>query len=231
MSTIALKLDKRAISGKKVATLRKQGIVPSVVYGGEAEPLSTQSAFVATTKVAQLAGKHSPVTLTIDGKKTLAMIKTIDVDPVRHTLRHLAFHAVRQNEAIEAEVSIVLVDEDESAAKKAGLVILQNLEQLEIKAKPADLPDQLTVSLKPLVAAGDTITLADVVLPKGVEFADHDQDVSITIAHAYDPEQLEAANTAAAGAAETANADEVAADNGDGAESHEGLDKKPAEKE
>ncbi len=69
MSDISLKLEERTMVGKKAAKLRQSGFIPSVVYGGKADPISTQSPLVETTKVAHTAGKHTPVHLVIDGKK------------------------------------------------------------------------------------------------------------------------------------------------------------------
>ena len=120
-SDISLKLDLREVAGKKVAKLRQAGIVPSVVYGGKSDPINTQSAVVETTKVAHSAGKHSPVHLTIDGKKKLAIIKSIDVDPVKHQVRHVAFHTIKQNEVITTEVPIHLVGMGESLSQASTL--------------------------------------------------------------------------------------------------------------
>lgn len=75
-TTISLALESRTVTGKKVAKLRADGYVPSVVYGGTADPISTQSLVVETTKVAHQAGKHTPVHLTIDGKKNSPSSKT-----------------------------------------------------------------------------------------------------------------------------------------------------------
>lgn len=199
MHEITLKLDARTISGKKVSTLRQEGIVPSVIYGGHDDPISTQSAVVETTKVAHAAGKHSPVTLTIDGKKQLAIIKSIDFDPIKHHVRHIAFHAIKQDDVITTDVPIVLVGEGESAAEKAGLIILQAIETLEIKAKPASLPESIEISIIDLATTDDRLTIADLKLPEGVEFADAEQDLDLVIANVYEPAALEAANEAAAG--------------------------------
>ena len=95
MNDISLKLNERTMTGKKAASLRREGMVPSVVYGGKAEPIATQSPLVETTKVAQAAGKHSPVHLVIDGKKKLAIIKSIDIHPIKRSLRHVAFHTIK----------------------------------------------------------------------------------------------------------------------------------------
>jgi len=212
MNEISLKLDERSQLGKKVTTLRKDGVVPSIVYGGKSDPIATQSPFMETTKVVHAAGKHTPVHLTIDGKKKLAIIKSIDVDPVKHALRHVAFHTIKQNETIATEVPLILVGNGESEAERAGLVILQALEKAEIKARPADLPEALEVSIVHLASTDDKITLADIVLPDGVEFADTEQDTGLVVANVYEPSALQAANEAAGGDAELTA--DVPAENG-----------------
>lgn len=214
MNEISLKLDGRSQLGKKVTLLRKDGLVPSVVYGGKSDPIATQSPFVETTKVVHAAGKHTPVHLTIDGKRKLAIIKSIDINPVKHTLRHVAFHTIKQNETIATEVPIVLVGSGESEAERAGLVILQALEKAEIKARPADLPEALEVSIAALTSTDDKITLADITLPDGVEFADAEQDKELVVANVYEPSALQAANEAAGGDAEL-TADVPAENDGD----------------
>ncbi len=215
MQNMSLKLEKRTVSGKQVVKLRDEGQVPSVVYGGSTEPISTQSPIVETTKVAHVAGRHSPVDIIIDGKKKLAIIKSIDYDPVKHVLRHVAFHTIKQNETITTEVPVVLTGLGESAAERAGLVILQAIEHLEIKALPANLPEALEISVADLATDEDKLTVGDIKLPEGVEFADNDQDLDLVIANVYEPGALQAANDAIGGEAEPEAAEEVVADNGE----------------
>lgn len=215
MHNISLILQPRTATGKKVASLRQEGFVPSVVYGGDSEPISTQSGLVETTKVTRAAGKHSPVDIVIDGKKTLAIIKTIDIDPVKRTVLHVAFHTINKNDKIVTQVPIHLVGLGESAAERAGLVVLQAIEQVEIRAIPGNLPESLEISIVDLATDEDKLTLADLKLPEGVEFADHEQDTELVIANVYEPSALQAANDAAGGDAEADDAEEVASENGD----------------
>ena len=212
MSNILLALDTRTAEGKKLAKLRNSGYVPSVVYGGHAEPTKTQSKIVETNKVIHAAGKHTPVHLVINGSKKLAIIKDIDMDPVKHTLRHIAFHTIHQNDIITTEVPIILVGKGESAAERAGLVILQAIEHIEVKAKPAHLPESIELSIVDLATDEDKLTVGDIKLPEGVEFADVDQDMELVIANVYEPGALQAANEAAGGDAEEVS--EVASENG-----------------
>jgi large subunit ribosomal protein L25 len=213
MNEISLKLTERTqIGGKKAAQLLHEGFIPSVIYGGQDEPRSTQSPVVETTKVARAAGKHTPVHLTIGTKKALAIIKSIDVDPVKHTIRHVAFHTVNKNDTIVTEVPLVLTGIGESPAERAGLVVLQAIEKIEVKAIPANLPESLEISIVELATNEDKITLEDITLPSGVEFADNEQDMSLVIANVYEPSALQAANDAAGGDAQDES--EVLAENG-----------------
>jgi large subunit ribosomal protein L25 len=211
---ITLKLAVREQRGKKVARLRKEGVVPGVVYGHGFDPILVQSEYNVIEKAVKDAGKHTPLHLTIDAKKKIALIKDIERDPVKARIKHVAFHAVKANDVVHAEVPIHLEGEGESEAEKAGLIVLQAVETVEIKAKPADLPDALKVSILSLATDEDKITLGDVVLPEGVEFADVDQDLELVVANVYEPAALEAANEAAAGDAEEAGAEGVEAEHG-----------------
>ncbi len=196
---ITITLQPRDVRGKKVTRLRKSGIVPSIVYGQGFDPILVQSEYVALEKVLREAGKHSPVHLTIDGKKRISLVKDISRDPVKSLITHVSFHAVKANEIVTAEVPIHLVGEGESAAEKAGLIVIQAIEVVEIKAKPADLPESLDVSVASLATVDDKILLADITLPAGVEYADAEQDLELVVANVYEPAALEAANAAAAG--------------------------------
>lgn len=229
MNDISLKLNERTRLGKKAAKLRQEGFIPSVVYGGKADPIATQSPIVETTKIARAAGRHTPVHLTIDGKKKLAIIKSIDIHPLKHSVRHIAFHTIKQNESIVTQVPIILTGMGESPAERGGLVILQAIEHTEVKARPANLPESLEMSVAGLATTDDKLTLEDIQLPEGVEFADAEQDMSLVVANVYEPGALQAANEQAGGDAES-EAD-VAAENGnDTAQDTQAEETKPGGK-
>lgn len=221
---ITLNIQSRDVHGKKVKYLRREGLVPGVVYGAGMESASIQALAGEVDKVVAAAGKHTPVHLT-GNKRRIAMVKSVDRDPVKSTIRHIAFHAVKADEPVIAEVPIRLIGQGESEAEKAGLVVLQAIEKIEVKALPMELPEALEVSIVELAESGDRVTVGDIKLPKGVELVEHDDgregtdddDVTVkdlVIASAYEPGALQAANEAAAGEAESADADAVG-DSGD----------------
>jgi len=214
MSNILIKLTKREAEGKKIAKLRESGFVPSVVYGGNGEAVATQSEAPATLKVVKDAGKHTPIDVELDGKKHLAIIKAIDLDPVKHTLRHVAFHTINQNEKIVTEVPIELDGIGHSAAERAGLVILQAIEHIEVRALPSKLPEALVISVVGLETDEDKLTLGDIKLPEGVEFADREQNLTLVVANVYEPSSLQSANEASGGEATAEDAANVASEQG-----------------
>lgn len=209
---VSLNVVVRELHGKKVRNLRRQGLTPGVVYGADMEPLSVQADAQQVRKVVDEAGKHTPVHLT-GAKRRIAMIKDIDFDPTKHgVVRHIAFHAVDANEPVVTNVSIRLVGEGESEAEKAGLMVLQALDKVEIRALPMELPEALEVSILGLKEAGDRVTVGDIILPAGVELVERDDGrgdnedeeerpkiTDLMIASVWEPAALEAANKAAAG--------------------------------
>jgi large subunit ribosomal protein L25 len=219
MNDVKLNVNLRKVSGKKAATLRKASLVPGVIYGGSAEPILTQSDYNATEKALREAGHHSPVHIDIDGKKKLVMIKNVDIDPVKRRLINVEFHAIKASDSVTAEAPIHLVGLGESAAEKASLVVSQVLESIEVKAKPADLPNAIEVDVTGLTGVEDKITLGDIKLPEGVAFAGPEEDLHQVIAHVYDPAveaaKLEAEEAAEEQAEAEGAAEEVPAEHGD----------------
>lgn len=222
---ITLKLDPRELHGKKARQLRGQGIVPAIIYGPDMEPISVQAPQNIIEKVVRDAGKHTPVHLVIEDKKKIAMIKDVDNDPVKSRIRHVSFHAVNQNEPVHAEIPIRLVGEGESEAEKSGLIVLQTLDKIEVRALPLDLPEALEISIAHLKEAGEQVTLGDITLPENVAFVEHvtgheeeDEEApkltDLVVASVYEPAALEAANEAAAGDATIDDVAEVEAENG-----------------
>ena len=204
MSDTKLALAKREVAGKKVKNLREQGIIPSVVFG-EGEPVLTQSVYNETEKAVREAGYHSPIDLTIDGKAQMALVKNVDMDPIKRTIRNIEFQAINANEVVEATTPIKVVNFEASDASKAHLVLSIVLEEIDVKAKPADLPEVIEVDASKLATTEDGLTVADVVLPKGVEFADKELGKELPIANVYDPAEEAAEREAKAEADKAAD--------------------------
>ena len=196
MAEYKLKLEKREVTGKKLKGLRAKGLIPSVVYGGK-EPILVASEYVATEKVLEKAGYHSPIDLEIEGKKRLAIVKDVAIDPVSRKIMNVEFQAISAREVVEATTPIVIVNfEGSEASKTFHFALNQAMEEIDVKAKPADLPKELEIDASDMKEVEDKITIADIVLPSGVEFADKELDTEQVIASLYDPAAEAAAREA-----------------------------------
>ncbi len=225
MSDNKLSLEKRTLTGKKIAGLRAEGLIPSVVYG-EGDPVLAQSAYNDTEKVLRSAGYHSTIDIDVAGKKSMAIVKNIAVDPVSRKIINVEFQAVSADKPVEAITPITIENFDTSEANKLHYTLSQVMEEIEIRAKPADLPKQLLVDASKLADLDDKITVSDIVLPQGVEIADKELDPEQVVASLYDPaaeaaaREAEEAAAREAAAAETEAAD-VPSDNGSKPETEE----------
>ena len=217
MAEYKLALEKREITGKKLKALRAEGLIPSVVYGGK-EPVLLSSEYVATEKVLLGAGYHSPIDLDMAGKKQLAIVKDVQVDPVSRKIVNIEFQAISAKAVVEATTPVVIVNFEESDASKLyHFAMTQSIEELDVKAKPADLPKELEIDASAMKELDDKLTVADIKLPEGVELADKELDPEQVVVSLFDPAAEAAKREAedkAAAEAEPVDAADVPADNG-----------------
>ncbi|MBQ1298736.1 50S ribosomal protein L25 [Candidatus Saccharibacteria bacterium] len=233
MAEHKLALKKRELTGKKLKSLRKEGFIPSVVYGNK-EPKLFSSEYVATEKVLEKAGYHSPIDLDLEGKKQMAIVKDVQIDPVSRMIVNVEFQAISAREVVEAMTPITIVNFEESEASKTyHFMMTQAIEEIAIKAKPADLPNGLEIDASGLENIEDKLTIKDIKLPEGVEFSDKELDLEQVVVSLYDPvaeaEKREAEAEAEAEVEGSETAEEEAETKNAEAETSEEIEEKTEE--
>ncbi|RME09696.1 MAG: 50S ribosomal protein L25 [Ardenticatenia bacterium] len=201
---IELKAAPRTVLGKKVKQLRREGFIPGVVYGAALEePISVQVDARELRKVLQEAGVSHLIDLRIEGRSrpVNVLVRDVQRDPVRHTLLHVDFLAVRMDEAVRIEVPIHLTGEPAPVAQNIALVS-QVLEEIEVEALPAHLPSEIEVDVTDLLKeVGDVLTVADLPVPEGVEIIT-EGDIAVAVLEPLRAEEaVEAESTEAPAAA------------------------------
>ena len=199
---------KREVVGKGLRKIREDGRVPAVIHDHGKTSIHVQGDFLKLVKVYASAGKHHPVQLKVDGKQHLALIKDVDFEPAKHRMRHIVFQAIKQNEEVDAEIPVVFKEDAEIPAEKVSLLVLKQLDHVEVKAFPKDLPDELVVDPSALEAAGDSLTVADLIVPKGVTILTPPETQIASVETPKD--QIAEADAAAASLAEDAGVPEEA---------------------
>jgi len=187
--------------------LRHAGKVPAIVYGGDAAPQSIQLDQEKTWVASQHEWFYSSILdLEIDGKVQSVLLRDMQRHPYRQIIMHLDFQRVNANEAIRVSVPLHLVNAEGSpAGKSAGVVLTQEMNEVEVTCLPGKLPESIEVDLSKM-EVGDTVHLSEVVLPEGVELVvkiDDEHNPAVAVArHARVEAESEAGEDAAAPDAE-----------------------------
>lgn len=180
MSNITLAAQTRMVKGKKVKNLRREGIVPIVVYGRELnDALSLQVGNKDLQKALHQAGTSSVIEMKIDGRKShLVLARTIDRHPTRNNILHADFLAINVNRPVQVVIPVRLIGESPLAASKTA-VLRQVLEQVNIEGLPNVLPEMISVDVTPLERIGQTIAVGDVKLADGLKIiTDHKAQIA-----------------------------------------------------
>lgn len=173
MEQIKLELQVRKTSGSAdVKRLRKTGILPAVVYGGEEKPLPVQllrSDFDRVMRQHQGESVLFSVALMDAGKKVadfVALIKDTQYNPVSDFVDHLDFQRVDMNKEIAIRIPVTLKGEP-IGLKKPGATLEHLLRELEVICLPKNIPNHIEVEVSHLDAL-DIIHVSDLKLPEGV---------------------------------------------------------------
>jgi large subunit ribosomal protein L25 len=168
-----LKVSERGEFGSRESRrLRRQGLVPGVVYGGGKDA----RAFQVPERAARNALTHGGalIDLEFDGSGTTpVVVKEQQRDPVRGALVHLDLLEVRLDEEIQAEVPIELLGSDSAPGVKEGGVLEHVTHQITIEALPTAIPESIQADVSEM-AIGDTLQLSGITPPEGVKFAVED---------------------------------------------------------
>lgn len=154
-----LKATVRTLTGRKVQQLRRQGLMPSSVYGQGMEPVSIQVVDKEFEAIFDHVGESGLVDLVIDEKVLPVLFRNPQYHPVYGTLTHVDCYKVNLKEKIVTMVPIEFVGE--SQAVKEGKVLVEVTNEVEIEALPTDLIEKIEVDLSKLENIDSVITVAD----------------------------------------------------------------------
>ena len=201
MNIRELSVERREAVGKgAVGRLRRSGLVPAVLYGGGNAPMALA---VSPVEVQRTIHRHGGggvlvnLKLAGDAEPRTAVVRELQYDPVRDTLVHIDFQAVRMDEQITVEVPIHVIGEAAGVKEQSGVLALL-MRAVEVSCLPSLIPDRIDVDVSAL-RIHDVATVADLQLPQGVRVTVPSSQPVATVAP---PMAEEVVATAAAPAAE-----------------------------
>ena len=170
MADLRLAVDVRTMTGKKVKSLRRQGILPAHLYGRSTESQSLQAPIQQVVELLSTAGRNAIIDLMIngEGEARSVVVRGVQRNPFTDELYHVDFFQVSLTEKLRADVPLVLVGEAPAVMVHNG-VLLQNLDRLAIEALPTDVPPKIEVDVSGLEELEAGIFVRDLNVPSNVD--------------------------------------------------------------
>src|ERR1043166_9309649 len=171
MQQVELKARPRAIAGRNgVKQLRRQGLVPGVVYGAHTEPKAIQ--LQAQDLSALIHKAHSEnvlveLKLEEDGAGRLALLQDVHHHPITRDILHVDFHELKADEKFTVNVPLQALGEP-VGVRVGGGVLEYVMRELRVRCLPKDLPERITIEVTNL-EIGQSLHVGDLRPPAGVE--------------------------------------------------------------
>lgn len=175
MTELKLAATTRTEFGKGAARrIRRAHQIPAVLYGHGADPLHIALPGHET----MLALKHSNALLTIDldGKAHLAIVKDIQRDAVRNIIEHVDLLTVKKGEKVAVTIPVHVVGE----SAPGTIHFVEASQGLHVTAEATHIPEAIEVSVEGL-EAGTTLRGSDITLPAGVALAGDPEEPVVSV--------------------------------------------------
>jgi large subunit ribosomal protein L25 len=196
---LILMAEPRTVLGKQVKALRRQGLVPGVVYGpAVGETIQVSVGRRELERFYQAHGHATLFTLSWDGGSQQVFIKEVQVEPVRRAPLHVDFFAPNLRRELVGRVPVVLHNLEPAAEG----VLMQMLDEIEVRALPASIPHQIDADISGLRHVHDSLRAGDLSLPDGVTLVTDPEAVIATLVAEARPSAEELEEAAAEAPAE-----------------------------
>ena len=169
MARKELTVEPRQVTGKKVAQLRRSGVLPGNIYGRGLESVSVQISMEELEHTLRHATANEVIDLKVEGEKSVrpVVVHKIQRHPITSGALHADFYQVSLREKMRAAVPIVVIGESEAVDTYNG-VLVTGIETLQIEALPLDIPTHFEVDISTIKELEEAIHVRDLVVPANV---------------------------------------------------------------
>ncbi len=190
---VELNAKVREVTGKTSHKLAPEGLVPAVVYGPKVDTRSLsvdRREFDHLMHSATVGATLVELSIEGDAKPVDVIIKEVKRDEIKGAVQHVDFWAVDMAQSLQTVVPVTFVGSSEG--ERAGGVLMHSLRELKVEANPKDLPEHIELDVSAL-NIGESLTVADIVVPKGVTLLDEPDAVLVSVMAPMAEEEPEAA--------------------------------------
>ncbi|MGA7172696.1 MAG: 50S ribosomal protein L25 [Candidatus Dormiibacterota bacterium] len=167
-----LEVAPRTTVGRHVSGLRRQGLVPGIVYGHSVKPITVEIPGKEFAKMFHRAGRSHLLQLMVEGERVArpVLIRELQINPRNSEPIHVDFFQVNLLEKLTVQVPVVLVGEAPATRFNAG-ELLHLIHQVEVSCLPNAIPGEIDIDISGLAEIDDAVRISEIRLPEGVELA------------------------------------------------------------
>lgn len=176
MEQIVLNSSPRSVIGKQTRALRREGLVPLIMYGAHAAPATLQANHKELARVLRQAGGSRLIAVNTGSSTQMALAREVQREPITGQILHVDLLAVSMTERIRIEVPLALIGQSPAVKRSEG-VLLTGLDSIEIECLPGDLLDRVQVDLSGLEKVGAAIYVRDLQLPGTIKVLTDDDEM------------------------------------------------------
>lgn len=166
MTTLTLNVTPRETGTSAARAVRREGLVPGVLYGAHQEPVHFAAEALSLRPLIHTTETYR-VALKLDGEEFDCILKTVDYHPLTDAPIHLDFQALTAGEKLTMTIPVRL-DGVAPGVKDEGGILSQPLGELEIRCLPKDIPGHLSVDISTL-QIGDSLHVSDLAIGEEIE--------------------------------------------------------------
>jgi large subunit ribosomal protein L25 len=182
MAEYGLVAQPRTITGKKVRTLRKQGLVPATIYGPNVDPVSIQFVYREVEVALLHAGGTHIIDIEVDGRIYPVLARDVQRSALLRQIQHVDFMAIDMSSTIQVDVPISIEGESPAVASRAGILIT-GPSVLTIEVMPSEILNSIVIDISALKSVGDEIMVRDLDLGAKVRIVNDPDEMLARVHH------------------------------------------------
>jgi large subunit ribosomal protein L25 len=190
MDKVSIVVQPRDVTGSRNARrLRKRGLIPGVLYGhGKEATMIAVDPHALRAALSTGAGTHAVLAVTFEGHKRAqnAIVKDMELDPVKSTVTHIDLQEIRLDETIETTVAVRF--DGEAVGVKSGGMLDESTREVTVRGLVTAIPEHLVLDISEM-DINDTAKVGDLVVPEGLEIVD---DLEQVLCSVLPPRKVEA---------------------------------------
>ncbi|MFP4343807.1 MAG: 50S ribosomal protein L25 [Anaerolineales bacterium] len=182
MAELELRTTPRETIGKQVKQLRREGLVPGILYGRGIESIAVKIDQQAAEDIVRQAGSSTLVKVHVEGQQEpfSVIVRDVQRHVIRRDLLHVDLQALSMTETVRLPIPVVLVG-NAPAAEELGGVLLQQINEIEVECLPGALVSAFEIDVSGMTEIGDAIAIKDMDIPAGIEILSDPEETVVMI--------------------------------------------------